>query len=86
VAFAAAETEEAGIVADEGDAFAGVARLRAEIARLDSSHINQSACVLNRIDRDFASYLILAVVLELLFSLDSCNYFACLLLNFLAKI
>lgn len=36
VALAATEAEEACIVADEGDAFAGVARLRAEIARLDS--------------------------------------------------
>ena len=35
VAFAAAEAELFGVVADEGDAFAGVAGARAEVACFD---------------------------------------------------
>lgn len=64
VALAAAETEESGIVADEGDAFAGVARLRAEIARLDSSHNNPLVPVFSIALQNSGSisYLILAVV------------------------
>ena len=35
MAFAPAETEKTSVVADEGYAFAGVARPRAEVTRLD---------------------------------------------------
>lgn len=76
VAFTAAETEEAGIVADEGDAFAGVARLRAEIARLDSLHTNQSVQVFNRIDKNPRILLHTSswrLCWSCCFSLDSCK-------------
>lgn len=39
VAFAAAEAEGFCVVADEGDAFAGVARLGAEVAGFDSGRV-----------------------------------------------
>ena len=38
VALRATESEEARIVADKGDAFAGIARLGAKVARLDSGY------------------------------------------------
>ena len=38
MALRATESEEARIVADKGDAFAGIARLGAKVARLDSSY------------------------------------------------
>jgi hypothetical protein len=41
VAFAAAESEDSGIIADKGDALAGVAGLRTEIARLNT-HLDGS--------------------------------------------
>jgi hypothetical protein len=83
VALAAAETEESGIVADEGDAFAGVARLRAEIARLDSSHNNPLVPVFSIALQKSknGTYLILAVVGELCClgqKVNSCLLLACL--------
>ena len=59
VALRATESEEARIVADKGDAFAGIARLGAKVARLDSSY-RVSISLLIRLAPK--TYLILTVV------------------------
>lgn len=59
VALRATESEEARIVADKGDAFAGIARLRAKVARLNSSYEISVSSLLQLAPK---AYLILTVV------------------------